>query len=148
MKSLGIFLIAALLAVAPGYANAEPPAAGGATPATPAQAPEVKAEPVGAVPTYTPKQKQEYQKKTAAELTALQQKITDLKLKAGSGRRQNRRMIFKSANHLQAQAVAAKNQLAAMEKAPDQNWGDLQEKMDKTMDELTQALQAIEAHIK
>jgi hypothetical protein len=148
MKSLGILLMAALLAVAPGYANAEPPAAGGATPATPAQAPEVKAEPAGAVPTYTPKERKAYQKKTAAELAALQEKITDMKLKAGTGARQNRRMIFKSANNLQIKAIAAKNQLAAMEKAPDQTWGDLKTEMDKTMDGLTQALQAIEAHIR
>ena len=43
--------------------------------------------------------------------------------------------------------MAAKNQLAAMETAPDQTWGDLKTEMDKTMDDLANAWQEAEAHI-
>jgi hypothetical protein len=146
MNKLGILMMAALLALAPGYAGAEPPAASGSTPATQPQIPDVKGQPSGSVPSYTPKEKKQYLKKTAAELVAIQEKITDLKMKAGTGLQQKRRMILRSANHLQIQAIAAKNQLAAMEQAPDQNWGELKTKMDKTMDEVNQALQATMAH--
>jgi hypothetical protein len=144
---LGILFITALLAFAPGYASAESPGAGGTTPATQPQNPDVKAEPAGAAPSYTPKEKKEYQKRTAAELAALQEKIIDLKMKAGTGPRQKKRLILKSATHLQAQALAAKNQLAAMESAPDQTWGDLKTAMDKTMDELANAWKEAEAHL-
>jgi hypothetical protein len=148
MQRLGILLMAALLAAAPGYASAEPPGASGATPATRPQGPAVKGEPAEAVPSFTLKEKKDYQKKTAAELTVIQEKIYDLKMKAGTGPRQSRRMIPMSANSLQAQVLAAKNQLAAMEQAPDQTWGELKTEMDKTMDELAKALHAVEAHAK
>jgi hypothetical protein len=148
MQWLGILLMAALLAGAPGYASAEPRGTSGAAPATQSQGSEVKAEPAGAVRTYTPKEKKDYQKKTAAELAAIQEKIIDLKLNAGKGRRQSRRMIPQSANSLQAQILAAKDRLAAMEQAPDPTWGELKAEMDKTMDELVKALQTVEAHVK
>jgi hypothetical protein len=148
MQWLGILLMAALLTVAPGYASAEPPETSGAAPATQPSGSEVKAEPAGAVPSYTPKEKKDYQKKTAAELASVQEKIIDLKMKAGAGPRQNRRMILKSANSLQAQALAAKNRLAAMKLAPDQTWGEVKTEMNKTMDELVKALETVEAHVK
>lgn len=147
MKWLGIMLIAALLAVASGYASAEPPGTSGATPATQPQGSEVKGKPAGAAPSYTLKEKQAYQKKTAAELAAIQDKISDLKMKAG-GAAQKRRLILKSTTHLQGQALAAQNQLAAMEHAPDPTWGELKTEMDKTMDELTKACQDVEARLK
>lgn len=147
MQWLGILLMAMLLA-APGYASAEPPGTSGAAPAAQPQGSEVKAEPAGAVPSYTPKEKKDYQKKTAAELAAIQEKIIDLKLNAGKGRRQSRRMIPQSANSLQAQILAAKDRLAAMEQAPDPTWGELKAEMDKTMDELVKALETVEAHVK
>jgi hypothetical protein len=144
----GILFLAALLAFAPGYASAEPPGASAVTPATQPQNPDVKAEPSGVVPVYTPKEKQEYQKRTAAELAAFQEKISDLKMKAGTGAPQKRRMVLRSMTHLQGQALAAKTQLAAMEGAPDQTWGDLKAAMDKTMDELVKAWGEAEAHLK
>jgi hypothetical protein len=148
MQWLGILLMAMLLAAAPGYASAEPPGTSGAAPAAQPQGSEVKAEPAGALPSYTPKEKKDYQKKTAAELAAVQEKIIDLKLKAGTGRRQSRRMIPQSANHLQAQTLAAKDQLAALEKAPDPTWGELKTEMNKTMDKLAKDLQTVEAQVK
>ena len=143
----GILFLAALLAFAPGYAGAQSPGASATTPATQPQNPDVKAEPAGAAPSYTPNEKKEYQKKTAAELAAFQEKITDLRMKAGTGMRAKKRLILKSTNHLQAQVLAAKNQLAAMETAPDQTWGDLKTAMDKTMDDLANAWKEAEAHI-
>ena len=81
-------------------------------------------------------------------MAAIQEKIIDLKLNAGKGRRQSRRMIPQSANSLQAQVLAAKDRLAAMEQAPDPTWGELKAEMDKTMDELVKALETVEAHVK
>jgi hypothetical protein len=148
MQWLGILLMAVLLAAAPGYAGAESPGAGATTPATQPQGPAVKGEPAGAVQIYTPKEKKEYQKKTAAELAAIQEKIIDIKMKAGTEPRRSRRMIPMGANSLQAQVLAAKNQLAAMELAPDQTWGNMTTEMDKAMDKLAKDLQAFEAHVK
>jgi hypothetical protein len=149
MKWLGIMLAAALLAGAPGYASAEPPGAGGTTPATQPQGSEVKgATPAAAVPIYTPKEKKDYQKKVAAELATIQDKIYDLKMKAGAGPRQNRRMVIKMANQLQARELVAKNQLASLEQASDQTWGDLKTELDKTLETLAKSMQEVEAHLK
>jgi hypothetical protein len=147
IQGLGILFLAALLGFAPGYAGAQSPGSGSTTPATQPQNPDGKAEPAGVAPSYTPKQKKEYQTKTAAELAAVQEKITDLRMKAGTGMRAKKRLILKSTNHLQGQVLAAKSQLAAMETAPDQTWGDLKTAMDKTMDDLANAWKEAEAHL-
>ncbi len=148
MKRLGIILVAALLAVAPGYASAQTPGASGTTPATQPQGSAVKGQQPAAAPIYTPKEKREYQKKAEAELVAAQGKIYDLKMKAGTGPHQNRRMVIKMSNHLQVLVLGAKEQLASLEKASDQTWGELKTEMDKSMEELAKAFQEVEARLK
>lgn len=149
MKWLGIMLTAALLAVAPGYGSAEPPGKESTPPATQPKGPEKKEEQAPkSVKKYTPKEKEAYQKKTAADLTELQQKIEELKVKGRSAPQQMKRMILRGTRDLQVKANAARNKLGALEKAPEKDWGGLKAEMDKAMEELRKAYQEVESRVK
>jgi len=78
MRWFGIMLMAALLASAPGYASAQPAGKKEPSPATQPQGSAVKAEPAGMAKTYTPEERKAYEKKTAAELEAIEQRIDEL----------------------------------------------------------------------
>ena len=82
--------------------------------------PEVKGEPAATAKSFTPAEKKDYEKKTAEELAAIQEKIAELRVKATSGAPQQKRTLILAANNLQFQKVAAGNRLAALEKAPEQ----------------------------
>jgi hypothetical protein len=138
MKWLGIMFMAALLTIAPGYGSAQPPK--DTTPAAQPQGSAPKAEPAVAVKSFTPAERQDYQKKTAKELEAVQQKITDLRVKAATGAPQRKRMLMKTANDLQFQKMAAQNKLTALEKAPETAWGEGKADLDKAMQGLREAL--------
>ena len=133
MKWLGIMFMAALLASAPGYGSAQP--AKDTSPATQPQGPEVKGEPAGTA-SFTPAERQAYEKKTAEELDTIQQKIADLRIKAGTGAPQKKRVVNLSANNLQMQKIAVANRLTALEKAPETAWGQQKADLDKAMVDL------------
>ena len=147
MKWLGIMLMAALLATAPGYGSAEQPGKQGPAPATQPQGPEVKGEPAGAVKSYTPEERKAYEKKTAAELEAFEQRINELALKAAKVVPQKKRMLMMNTKALAVKTRAARNQLAALEKAPENAWGGLKADMDRAMQELRKAWDAAEPHL-
>ena len=79
MKWLGIMFMAALLAIAPGYGSAQQPK--DTPPATQPQSPEVKGEAAGTAKSFTPAERQAYEKKTAADLDEMEQRIGELVLK-------------------------------------------------------------------
>jgi len=148
MNRLGIMLMAALLAIAPGYASAQPQGKKETAPATQPQTPEVKAEPAGAAKTFTPEERQAYEKKTAAELEAMEKNIGDLGQKVNKIVPQKKRMVIKIIKSLQLQTMDARKQLAALEKAPENAWGGLKPGMDRAMAELRKAWDEAEPHLK
>ncbi len=91
MKWLWIMCMAAVLAGAPNYVGAQQ--AKDTSSVTQPQAPEVKGVPAGAAKRFTPAERKAYEKKTAEELAAIQQKIADLRTKAASGAPQNKRLL-------------------------------------------------------
>lgn len=105
MQRLGIMLMAALLAIAPGYASAQQ--AKDTSPATQPQVPKVKGEAAGTAKRFTPADRKAYEKKAAAELDAIQQKIAELRGQATTGAPQKKRMIIRAANNLQIQRLGA-----------------------------------------
>lgn len=140
MKWLGIMFMAALLAIAPGYGSAQP--AKDTSPATQPQGPEVKGEPAGTAKSFTPAERQAYEKKTAADLDAMEQRIGDLVAKVRQVVPQKRRQVIKIMRGLQVQSLDARNQLAALEKAPENTWSGLKPSMDRTMAELKKTWEA------
>jgi hypothetical protein len=134
MKWLGILFMAALLASTPGYGSAQQTK--DTSPATRPQGPEVKGEAAGTAKSFTPAERKAYEKKTAEELDAIQQKIADLRVKANTGPAQQKRVLFLAANNLQMQKIAAGNRLSALEKASETAWGQQKNDLDKAMQDL------------
>ena len=148
MKWLGIMLMAALLASAPGYGSAQPAGKKDPSPATQPQSPEVKGEPAGTAKSSAPEDRQAYEKKTAAELEAIEQRIDELLLKAGKVKPQKKRTFIKNTRALAQQTMAARNQLTALEKAPETAWSQDKAKMDRAMQELRKDREAAEMYLK
>ena len=148
MKWLGIILMAALLASAQGYARAQPAGKKDPSPATQPQSPEVKGEPAGTAKSSAPEDRQAYEKKTAAELEAIEQRVDELVLKAGKVMPQKKRTFIKNTRALAQQTMAARNQLTALEKAPETTWGQDKAKMDRAMQELRKDREAAEMYLK
>ena len=115
MKWLGILFMAALLVIAPGYGSAQQPK--DTSPATQPQGPAVKGEAAGTAKSFTPAERKAYEKKTAEELDAIQQKIADLRIKATTGAPQQKRLLILAANNLQMQKVAAENRVGRLGKS-------------------------------
>ena len=138
--------MAALLAIAPGYGSAQQPK--DTPPATQPQGPEVKGEAAGTAKSFTPAERKAYEKKTAEELDAIQQKIADLRIKATTGAPQQKRLLIQAANNLQMQQIAAASELTALEKASETAWGPQKAKLDKAMEELRKAFEPTPSHRK
>jgi hypothetical protein len=138
MKWLGIMLMAALLASAPGYGSAQQ--IKDTPPATQPQGPEVKGQLPGTAKSLIPAERQAYEKKTAEELDAIQQKIGEIRIKSATGASQNKRVIARTANILQMHQSAAVKELTVLQKASETAWGPQKAKLDKAMAELRQAL--------
>jgi hypothetical protein len=136
MKWLGILFMAALLASAPGSGRAQQQK--DTSPATQPQGAAVKAEPAGTAKSLTAAERQAYEKKTAEELDALQQKISNLRVRAASGPAQKKRGLMVTANSLQFQKLAASNRLTDLAKAPEKAWGQQKAELDKAMADLRQ----------
>jgi hypothetical protein len=131
MKWLGILFMAALLASAPGYGNAQQTK--DTSPAAQPQGPAVKGETVGTATSCTPEERKAYEKKTAEELDAIQQKIAGLRIQAATGAPQQKRLRIQAAKNLQLQETVARGELAALEKASESAWGAQKVKLEKTM---------------
>ena len=147
MKWLGIMFMAALLAMAPGYGSAQPAGGKSAAPATKPKGAEEKETPAQAIKSYSLKERPAYQKKVAADLAELQQKIDGLHGNYETARPQIKRTTLRLLAGLKKQLFAAQNQLAALEKASEKDWSGLKAKMDKAMDELTKAYKEGEARL-
>jgi hypothetical protein len=128
--------MAALLVIAPGYGRAQQPK--DTSPAIQPQGAAVKAEPAGTVKSFTPEERKAYEKKTAEELDAIQQKISNLRVRASSGPAQQKRSLMVTANSLQFQKMTAGNRLTDLAKAPEADWGQQKAGLDKAMAELRQ----------
>lgn len=135
MKWLGMILMTALLIGVPGYGRAEAPGKDSTSPAT------------RSVKSYTPEEKQAYQKKVAADLEKIQQGIEELKVKGRTVIQQKKRMVLKGLIALQIKANAARNKLAELEKAPENAWSGLKADMDKAMEDLDKTYKQVEALI-
>ena len=143
MKWLGIMLTAVLLAGVPGYGSAQQPAKKGTPPATQSQDPGQQA-----AKSYTPKEREDYQKKIAGDLKEVQQKIGGLNAKRMTLPQQSKRMFNKAMVDLQRKMSTARNKLAALEKASEKEWSGLKDNMDKALDELANTYKEIESRFK
>ncbi len=137
MKWFGIMFIAVLLACAPGFGRAQQPKDN--SPCTQPQGTEVKGEAAGTATSCTPEERNAYEKKIAAELNAIQQKIADLRIQASTGPPQNKRMLSLAANNIQRQKIVADNELIALENSSKATWGQQKAKLDKAMEKLRSA---------
>jgi hypothetical protein len=99
MRWLGIMLMAALLASAPNYGSAQP--AKDTSPATQPQNPEVKGEAAGTVKNVTPEERQAYEKKTAADLELMENRIGELVDKVRKVMPSKRRQVIKIMRSIQ-----------------------------------------------
>jgi len=145
MKWLGMMLMAALLIVAPGYGIAAPPGKDSTSPATQSKDLGNRGEQAQAVKSYTAEEKRAYQKKTAADLEKLQERIGDLKAKGQQAPPQTKRMYAKATINLDRMAIAAQNKVTALEKASGQDWSRLKAETDQAMEKLTKAVKEAES---
>ncbi len=143
MYWLGILLMAGLLAVVPASGKAQPAGEKGPSPAA---EPKVQGTvtPAPSGKSYSLKDRQAYQKKVTADLDQLQQQINGLMAEA---KPQTRRSLSRARLGLQKKLVAARNQLAALEKSSEKDWSGLKAEMDKAVEELTKDYQKIEASL-
>lgn len=132
MKWLGIMLMAVLLAIVPGYGQAQPQAKEATAPAA----------------NYTPEARKDYEKNAAKDLEALEQQIRDLSVKAHTAAPQIKRTMVKAAVSLDKQAVAARKMLGDLQNASQKNWGDIKTAMDKALDDLKKSYDNVVARLK
>ena len=140
MKWLGIMFMAALLVITPGYGSAQQPK--DTSPATRPQGPEAKGEPAGTAKSFTPAERQAYEKKTAADLAVIEKNIDDAIPKVNKVVPQKKRMATKLVKGLALQAMTARNQLESLQKAPDTAWGQGKVNLDREMESLTKSWEA------
>jgi hypothetical protein len=148
MKCLGIMLMAALLAIAPGYGSAEQQGKESDSPAIQIKNLEKKGEQAPAAKSYTLQQKKEYQQKTTAELAEIQQKIDALKVKGENVEPQKRRSVSRALFNLDRKAATTRKWLAALETASEPDWSRVKAGLDKSMEDLRKAYETVEPHIK
>ena len=133
MKLFGMLLLAAMLAGAPSMAQAQ-------------QAAE-SAKPT-VIQHYTQKQRQDYEKKVAADLAIMQQKLDVLKNKQETVPIQLKRMLLKGLVNLQKNRYAAQNLLTAMKKAPEKSWGGMKANMDRALATWNQSYENLVSRLK
>jgi|WetSurMetagenome_2_1015567.scaffolds.fasta_scaffold251935_1 hypothetical protein len=146
-KLLWIILAVALLGGTPDNGSAQQTGSPGTSTVT--QPADIKGPAVqaAAVKTFTPQERQKYEKKMAADLEATQQKIADLRIQAGKVPSQKKRMILSQVRNLQMQVGAARSQLTALEKAADKDWGGLKADLDNTIQSLNKGVEAFERQL-
>lgn len=138
MKWLGIILTATLLAGVPGYGSAQTQPKGLETQGKPGQ--EAKS--------FSQKDREAYQQRTAGDLDEMQQKIEAFRAKKMTVAPQKKRMFSRAMVDMQKKMTAARNKLAVLEKAADKEWSGLKEEMDKAMAELTNTYNEAESYFK
>ena len=147
MKWLGIMLMAALLAVAPGYGRAQPPEGKGTSPAAQPQSLEEEGTPAPATKSYSLQERRAYQQKVAADLAELQRKIGDLQGKYQMARPQMKRTFLRFWGPLKKQLFAVQNQLASLENSSEKNWSGRKDDMDIAMQQLRQTYEDAEMRL-
>ena len=148
MKWLGIMLMAALLAGAPGYGSTEQPGQPGTTPATQTKGVAAKGGQGQAAKSYTARERKEYQNKIDVDLAEIQKRIEDLRGKATKVAPQKKRTFRMALVDLQRKNIAAQNRLAALKSAPENAWSGMKADMDKAREDLNSAYANAEADIK
>jgi hypothetical protein len=148
LKLFGIMLMLTLLVMAPGYGSAATSGKPDPAPATQTKGSEVKGKPAGAVKSYTPDERKEYVKKTAAELEEIDKQIGDLRFKATKAAPQRKRMMIMMMQNVYNQALVARTQLTNLEKAPENAWSGGKDSLEKSMQDLKTGLQAAAAQLK
>ncbi len=143
MQWLRILLLAGLLGLAPVSGSAQPAGEKAASPA-PESAVQETRTPAPAGTNYTLKDRQAYQKRVGADLEEFQQRLNNLNEKPITMVSQ-RRMKVRAVVGLQQRVLTARNQLADLEKANDQEWGGLKSGIDKTMKDLKRSFDQTEA---
>jgi hypothetical protein len=146
MQWLGILFMAALLVIAPGYGRAQQ--AKDTPAAAQPQGPAVQGGSAGMVKSFTPEERQAYEKQTAEELDAIQKKISDIRVNAATGAPQNKRLLIQAANNLQMQQLVAVDELKVLKKASGSAWGPQKIKMDQAMAQLRKNWEPGAAHSK
>ena len=137
MKWLGILFMAALLVIAPGYGSAQQPK--DTPPATQPLSPAVKGAAAATAQSFTSAERQAYERKTAADLEEIEKNIDASVLKVNKVVPQKKRMVTKIVRGLAVQAMNARHQLEALQKAPENSWGALKINMDREMESLQKA---------
>ena len=148
MKRLGIMLMAALLAVVPGYGDAQSPVTQGKSTATQPGSLNGKGEPEQVGKSFTSEEKAEYQTKVAADLAVVEQKIDTLKAKSNAIAMQKKHMYLRVLVDLQRKTIDVQNKLEALKNAPEKDWSGIKADLEKDMGELAKACTAAEAHLK
>jgi hypothetical protein len=147
-RNFFIALGLALLLNAPVYVQADPPGKNMTSPASPAASQAKQEEPAPKSPTdYTPAERQAYQNKMARDFENLRQRVEDLKLKTLQIPPQKKRMALRALVDLQRRLNYAKQKLTALKSAPGTTWSSFKDRADKSMANLTLAVEALEGHI-
>jgi hypothetical protein len=133
MKWLGILVMTALVASAPGYASAQQAGESGATPPPQPKSSQESPKPAPPAKSYTQEDRQAYEEKAAADLEAMQKKLEELRGKQRKVPVQSRRQVLMAMSNLQRGLSGAKAQLASMQKAPPESWGGLKANLDRAM---------------
>lgn len=141
-------MLTALLASAPNHGRAQSPGKPDPTKNTQTKGAIVKDDAAKTGKSYTPEERQAYEKKATETLAGIDEKVADLRMKARKAAPQQKRMMVLMTNNLYGQTVTARNQLAALKKAPEKDWSGARAELDKTMLELGQTVAAVEMKLK
>ncbi len=149
MKWFAIMPLAALLAVAPAAAWPQQSAGQAAAPA--AQPKVTEGRPTAAAPgkTYTPEEKQAYQRETAAALDKLNQEIGVYKVETlNACPPQKKRSYARAFMILDKKLIFARDKLAALEKASAQDWPRLKAETDQALADVQKTYREVEQGLK
>jgi hypothetical protein len=142
-------LTAVFLAGISGYGGAAPPAQKDTPAAIKSQNTDTKEGQGQEVKKYSPKEREKYQQKVAADLEEIQNKMGELRAAKGATVPQQKKRMFRRGQIVfQQKLTAAKGRLAALEKASEKEWTGLKAEMDQALEELTNAYKEVESSLK
>jgi hypothetical protein len=145
---LVIMMLGTLLALVPTYGRAQSPGKSDPTPAIQTNRGTVEGETAGAKEHHTLGERRAYEKKTAEALAGIEEKVSDLRIKARKVAPQQKRMMVMVTNNLYALTLSAQNRLTALKKAPEKDWNGARAELDRSMLELEQTVAAVEMKLK
>lgn len=138
MRWFGIMMLATMLAVVPASASAQQQGKGSPSKAPQTKAPEAKGpQAPPAAKSFTPQEREDYEKKTDAALADLQMKISDLRAKANAAAPNVKKMYTRNVMSLQKMAGVARNKFTALQKASKEEWQKLKKEMEEIMKQLS-----------